>query len=122
MGSETLPSACYILSDESSIPFYSTSNGYNNWNYNQNNIWPEHRNFRQNKNQNNSQKQQTIEPMDVDPSLQIQNKPSNNWQANNNQKADNIILIFKIIIVQAIIVKTKRGSKIKLKKETGRNC
>jgi len=29
MGSETLPSACYILSDESSIPFYSTSNGYN---------------------------------------------------------------------------------------------
>jgi len=23
----TLPSACYILSDESSIPFYSTSNG-----------------------------------------------------------------------------------------------
>jgi len=28
MGSETLPSACYILSDESSIPFYSTSNGY----------------------------------------------------------------------------------------------
>jgi len=30
MGSETLPSACYILSDESSIPFYSTCNGYNN--------------------------------------------------------------------------------------------
>jgi len=29
-GSETLPSACYILSEESSIPFYSTSNGYNN--------------------------------------------------------------------------------------------
>jgi len=28
MGSETLPSACFILSDESSIPFYSTSNGY----------------------------------------------------------------------------------------------
>jgi len=28
MRSETLPSACYILSDESSIPFYSTSNGY----------------------------------------------------------------------------------------------
>jgi len=28
-GSETLPSACYLLSDESSIPFYSTSNGYN---------------------------------------------------------------------------------------------
>jgi len=26
-GSETLPSACY---DESSIPFYSTSNGYKN--------------------------------------------------------------------------------------------
>jgi len=30
MGSETLPSACYMLSDESSIPFYSTSNGYKN--------------------------------------------------------------------------------------------
>jgi len=30
MGSKTLPSACYILSDESSIPFYSTSNGYKN--------------------------------------------------------------------------------------------
>jgi len=29
MGSETLPSPCYILSVESSIPFYSTSNGYN---------------------------------------------------------------------------------------------
>jgi len=28
VGSETLFSACYILSDESSIPFYSTSNGY----------------------------------------------------------------------------------------------
>jgi len=28
MGSETLPSACYVLSDESSIPSYSTSNGY----------------------------------------------------------------------------------------------
>jgi len=28
MGSETLPSVCYILSDESSIPFYSNSNGY----------------------------------------------------------------------------------------------
>jgi len=26
----TNPSACYILSDESSIPFYSTSNGYKN--------------------------------------------------------------------------------------------
>jgi len=25
MGSETLPSACYILSEESNIPFYSTS-------------------------------------------------------------------------------------------------
>jgi len=30
MGSGKLPSACYILSDESSIPFYSTSNGYKN--------------------------------------------------------------------------------------------
>jgi len=29
MGSETLPSACYILFDESSIPFYFSSNGYN---------------------------------------------------------------------------------------------
>jgi len=28
MGSENLPSACYILFDESSIPLYSTSNGY----------------------------------------------------------------------------------------------
>jgi len=27
--SETPPSTCFILSDESSIPFYSTSNGYN---------------------------------------------------------------------------------------------
>jgi len=32
MGSETLPSACYILSDES-IPFYSTSNGYKHQRY-----------------------------------------------------------------------------------------
>jgi len=30
MGLETLHSACYILSAETSIPFYSTSNGYNN--------------------------------------------------------------------------------------------
>jgi len=30
MGLERLPSTCYILSDESSIPFYSTSNGYKN--------------------------------------------------------------------------------------------
>jgi len=30
MGSETVPSACYIHSDESSIPSYSTSNGYKN--------------------------------------------------------------------------------------------
>jgi len=29
MGSETHPFACYILSNECSIPFYSTSNGYN---------------------------------------------------------------------------------------------
>jgi len=28
MGPETIPSACYIISDEFSIPFYSTSNGY----------------------------------------------------------------------------------------------
>jgi len=28
MGSETHSSACYILADESSLPFYSTSNGY----------------------------------------------------------------------------------------------
>jgi len=31
MASETLPSASYILSNESSIPFYSTSNGYKIW-------------------------------------------------------------------------------------------
>jgi len=30
MGSKTLRSACYILSVESSILFYSTSNGYKN--------------------------------------------------------------------------------------------
>jgi len=30
MGSETLSSTCYILSDEPSIPFYSTSNRYKN--------------------------------------------------------------------------------------------
>jgi len=30
MGSETLPSACYILSNESSNPFNSTCNGYQN--------------------------------------------------------------------------------------------
>jgi len=30
MESETLPSSCYIFSDESSVPFYSTSNGYKN--------------------------------------------------------------------------------------------
>jgi len=29
MGSGNFPFACYILFDESSIPFYSTSNGYN---------------------------------------------------------------------------------------------
>jgi len=28
MGSETLPSTYYILSDESNMPFYSTSNEY----------------------------------------------------------------------------------------------
>jgi len=28
MGSERIHSTCYILSDESSIPFYSKSNGY----------------------------------------------------------------------------------------------
>jgi len=30
MWSETLSSTCYIVSDESSIPFYSTCNGYYN--------------------------------------------------------------------------------------------
>jgi len=30
MGSETLPTASYILSHESSIPYYFTSNGYKN--------------------------------------------------------------------------------------------
>jgi len=29
IGSETIPPTFYILSDESSIPFYSSSNGYN---------------------------------------------------------------------------------------------
>jgi len=33
MGSKTLPSTCYILSAESSIPFYSTNNGYNKRNH-----------------------------------------------------------------------------------------
>jgi len=32
MGSEALSSASYILSDESIIPFYSTTNGYNQGN------------------------------------------------------------------------------------------
>jgi len=32
MGSETLSSICYIIFDKSNIPFYSTSNGYNNKN------------------------------------------------------------------------------------------
>jgi len=36
MGTETYPSACYILSDESSIPFYSTSNRYKNYRYAEN--------------------------------------------------------------------------------------
>jgi len=31
MGSETRTIACYILSDESNIPFYSTSNGYKHY-------------------------------------------------------------------------------------------
>jgi len=35
MCSETLPSTYYILSDKSSLPFYSTSNGYNKWNVQQ---------------------------------------------------------------------------------------
>jgi len=30
VGSETLPSVCYIPFDKCSIPFYSTSNGYKN--------------------------------------------------------------------------------------------
>jgi len=30
MGSERLPSTCYIFFNESSIPFYSKSNGYKN--------------------------------------------------------------------------------------------
>jgi len=32
MKSETLSSTCYTLFDKSNIPFYSTSNGYNNKN------------------------------------------------------------------------------------------
>jgi len=38
-------------------------------------------NFWQNNNQNNNKKQETIEPTDVNPSLQIQNKPRNYWKA-----------------------------------------
>jgi len=64
--------------------------GYN-WSNNQNYNWLQKGNFWQNDNQNNNQKQQAVEPMDFDPSIQLQNKPNynrqpnNNWQANNNR-------------------------------------
>jgi len=57
----------------------------NNCNYNQNNNCPQNNNFWQNTNQNTNQKQQTVEPIDLDPSLRIQNMPSNNWQTNTNR-------------------------------------
>jgi len=41
MVSETLPSACYIRSDESSIAFYYTSNGYKNLNWSHNSQFEE---------------------------------------------------------------------------------
>jgi len=56
----------------------------NNWSNNQNYNWPQRGNFWQNDNQNNNQKQQAVEPMDVDPSIQLQNKPYYNRQPNNN--------------------------------------
>jgi len=39
IGLKTIPSTCYILSDESSIPFFSTSNGYNNVPFEWTNEW-----------------------------------------------------------------------------------
>ncbi len=68
-----------------SIQNNNTKGVGNNWNHNQNNNWPQNRNFWQTKKQNTNPKQQTIEPMEVDPSFQIQNRPRNNWQTNNNQ-------------------------------------
>jgi len=41
----------------------------NNWSNNQNYNWPQKENFWQNDNQNNNQKQQALEPMDVDSSI-----------------------------------------------------
>jgi len=67
----------------------------NNWSNNQNYNWPQKGNFWQNNNQNNNQKQQAVEPMEVGPSSQLQNEPNysrqpnNNWQANNNQGRHN---------------------------------
>jgi len=69
----------------------NTNKTGNYWSNNQNYNWPQKGNFWQNDNHNNNQKQQAVEPMDVDPSIQLQNKPSynrqpnNNWQANNNR-------------------------------------
>jgi len=69
----------------------NTNKTGNYWNNDQNYNWPQKGNFWQNDNHNNNQKQQAVEPMDVVPSIQLQNKPSynrqpnNNWQANNNR-------------------------------------
>jgi len=62
----------------------------NNWSNNQNYNWPQKENFWQNDNQNNNRKQQAAEPIDVDPSIQLQNKPNYNRQPNNNWQANNI--------------------------------
>jgi len=62
-----------------------------NWSNNPNYSWPQKGNFWENNNQNNNQKQQAVKPMDVDQSIQLQNKanynrqPNKNCQANNNQ-------------------------------------
>jgi len=61
----------------------------NNWSNNQIYNWPQMRNFWQNNNQINNQGQQAVEPMDVDPSIQLQNKPNYNRQPNNNWQASN---------------------------------
>jgi len=59
----------------------------NNWSNKQNYNWPQKGNFWKDSNQNNNQKQQEIEPMVVDTSIQLQSKhnynrqPKNNWQA-----------------------------------------
>jgi len=62
----------------------STNKMGNNWSNNQNYNWPQKGNFWQHDNQNNNKKQQAAEPMDVDPSIQLQNKPNYNRQPKNN--------------------------------------